>query len=151
MYKVWIKDLNLKKIKHLNNVMGEGVEKMNERIILVENGVYKCENNYKLYKLDTEKLNPNTLDDYIIEETTKTKIGIHYQNETWNEYKNHDNNYFNNKVAEIQRYIINKGQLVSPIFEYYNNDLYDFYFLTNEDPNHKYIKEEISLFLSEIL
>jgi len=149
MYKIWLSNIKLKNINLTNELLLNATKEV-DNMLLLNNGVIKVNDTYKLYKLDVENLVTDTLDNYCELENNK-KIDIVYQTETWNQIKHSDSDYFNNKIISVERHIIYKNQLVSMIFEYYNNKLHDFYFLSKEAPNHEYVKKDISLFLSYIL
>tara|TARA_Y100000389_G_scaffold204982_1_gene261565 strand:+ start:5861 stop:6316 length:456 start_codon:yes stop_codon:yes gene_type:complete len=151
MYKIWLQNIKLSKIKNTNNIFQTlNAVKDSDNMLLLDTGVFKLKDTYKLYKLDIKNLTTNTLDNYCTLENNE-KINIVYQTETWNQIKNHDAHYFNSHIINVDRYIIHKNQLVSLVFEYYNNKLHDFYFISKEAPCHEYVKKDISLFLSYIL
>ena len=132
MYKIWLQNIKLSKIKNTNNIFQTlNAVKENDNMLLLDTGVFKIKDTYKLYKLDIKNLITDTLDNYCTLENNE-KINIVYQNEIWNQIKNHDADYFNNQIINVKRYIIHKNQLVSLVFEYYNNKLHDFYFISKD-------------------
>ena len=74
MYKIWLSNIKLKNINLTNELLLNATKEV-DNMLLLNNGVIKVNDTYKLYKLDVENLVTDTLDNYCELENNK-KIDI---------------------------------------------------------------------------